>query len=292
MSVFTTADGATIAYDVAGSGPGLLLIHAGIADRSMWTAQLEAFAPTHTVVALDLRGFGGSDPASAPVPPHADALALLDHLAIERAVVVAVSMGTKIALDIALTAPERVTSLVLCSSSAAIDEPSDTLRAMWSACDEAEEAGDIERCVEIELAAWVDGVGRPAGTLDAEVREKARQMIRGTWDRAIADGPPAEPAEADPPQHKRFQEVTAPTLIIVGDLDQPDILASCRRLAEALSNARLEVLPNVAHLPPMEAPETVNALLRDWIVEPTEGVMTAADASAGQTDATDDGPSA
>ena len=285
MSFFTTADGAAIAYDVAGSGPGLLLIHAGIADRSMWEGQLAAFSPTHTVVAFDLRGFGESAPASSPVPPHADALALLDHLGIQQAAVVGVSMGAKIALNIALTAPERITALVLCSSSAAIDEPSDTLRAMWSACDEAEAAGDIERCVEIELAAWVEGVGRPAGTLDPQVRQKARQMIRGTWDRAIADGPPAEPVEANSPQHERFHEVAAPTLIIVGDLDQPDIIASCQRLAESIPNARLEMMSNVAHLPPMEAPEIFNGLLRSWIGQAGGNTPSAEDPSPAADDA-------
>jgi pimeloyl-ACP methyl ester carboxylesterase len=77
------------------------------------------------------------------------------------------------------------------------------------------------------------------------------------------DAAPAEPLE--PPIRERLGEVHAPTLIIVGALDQPDMLAIGRHLAGAIPNGRLEVMSGVAHLPPMEAPEAFVALVSNFL---------------------------
>src|SRR5215210_3996077 len=104
-------DGAQIAYDVAGSGPPVLLLHAGIGDRRMWDAQVPAFAEHFTVIRFDARGFGETRKPNAPFAPYADAIALLDHLAISRAHFVGVSMGSQTAIEAAIAAPERVSAL-------------------------------------------------------------------------------------------------------------------------------------------------------------------------------------
>src|SRR6188472_3294905 len=73
-------NGAQIAYDVAGSGPPVLLLHAGIGDRRMWDSQVPAFAEHFTVIRFDARGFGETLKPDAPFSSYADAIALLDHL--------------------------------------------------------------------------------------------------------------------------------------------------------------------------------------------------------------------
>ena len=100
-------NGAQLAYDQAGGGPVLVLMHAGICDRRMWDAQVPAFARSHRVVRYDVRGFGASSLPPGVYAHQDDLRALLDALGIERATLVAVSMAGAIALKAALTYPER-----------------------------------------------------------------------------------------------------------------------------------------------------------------------------------------
>lgn len=241
----------------------LVLIHAGIADRTMWDAQVAAFALDRRVVRLDQRGFGESDAPPEPYAPSEDVRALMDHLAIDRAVVVGISMGGDAALDLALTHPDRIAGLVLCSTLAAKrEEPSPELVAIWETADAAYEAGDLDRAVEIETAGWVDGQNRPPGTLDPATRSAAATMIRKTWERAAAGDEPGERLPLDPPRQGRLGEVSAPTLIVRGDLDLPDVTASIDRLVAGIPGATFVLIPGSAHLPPLEQPAAFNAALR------------------------------
>src|SRR5262245_48295972 len=136
-------NGAQLAYDQAGEGPVLVLMHAGICDRRMWDDQLAAFAPDHRVVRYDARGFGASTLPPGAHAHHEDLRALLDALGIDRATLVAVSFAGEIALKMALTYPERVSGLVLSTTGAAASEPSAAVKQLWADADAAYEAGDI-----------------------------------------------------------------------------------------------------------------------------------------------------
>ena len=88
--------GGDLAYDVRGEGPALLLLHAFPLGLSMWEPQARAFAGEHQVVRFDARGFGGSPPGDGLLTMERiadDAVALLDHLDVSRAVVCGLSMG-------------------------------------------------------------------------------------------------------------------------------------------------------------------------------------------------------
>jgi len=110
---------ATIAYDVAGEGDPLLLIMGLAADRRMWMLQLPVLTPHFRCITFDNRGIGESTAPPGPFTMEqmaADALAVLDEAGIERAHVLAISMGGAIAQHLALKAPERIRSLVLAST--------------------------------------------------------------------------------------------------------------------------------------------------------------------------------
>ena len=101
-------------YEHTGDGQPVVLIQGANLPMEMWDAQVEYFAPQFHVVRYDVRGFGGSAPRDqVPYQSHSDLLALLDHLRIERAHLVGLSLGGRIAVDFALTYPNRVRSLVL-----------------------------------------------------------------------------------------------------------------------------------------------------------------------------------
>jgi pimeloyl-ACP methyl ester carboxylesterase len=112
-------------HDELGTGPAVMLLHAGICDRRMWNETLEALAAVgRRAIAVDLPGYGdaGLD-ASSPYAPWEDVLATLDNLGVEQAALVGVSAGGGIGLRLAAVAPGRVSALRLISARPASDAP-------------------------------------------------------------------------------------------------------------------------------------------------------------------------
>ncbi len=254
--------GARIAYELAGSGPPVLLLHAGIGDRRMWDAQIPAFAEHFTVVRFDARGFGQTRKPDAPFAPYADAIGLLDHLGISRAHFIGVSMGSQTAIEAAIAAPERVSALV--AVAARTGSPvSSALRAGWDRVNELYEAGDIPGAVEYELRMWVDGPDREPDVVDPEVRERVRDMNAALFARDDFDG---EEIPLDPSAAERLAEISAATLIVYGDKDVIDVREAAGPLAAAIPGARLAVIPDAAHLPQMERPEVFNKIVLGFLL--------------------------
>ncbi len=124
---YVEVNGARIAYDVAGSGHPVVLLHAGIGDRRMWDDQISAFSERFTVIRYDARGFGDTIKPPAPFSPHVDLISLLDDLGIAQAHLIGVSMGSHTAIDAAVAAPERVSALVAVGARTGVP-PTEVLR--------------------------------------------------------------------------------------------------------------------------------------------------------------------
>ncbi len=258
-------NGAQLAYDVAGEGPAVVLIHAGICDRRMWDQQFELFAQTHRVLRYDARGFGASNLPAGAYAHHEDLKALLDTLGIERATPIAVSMAGEIALKTALTYPDRIGGLILCTTGAAAGEASDAVKQLWADADAAYEAGDIAKAVEIESRGWVDGPHRSPSEVDPDVRARVDLMNTALWERIAREPDAGEEEDFAPPVKDRLADVRVPTLLITGDLDQSHILTSMDRLAAAIPGAESVTIRGTAHLPSMERPEEFNRAVMDFL---------------------------
>jgi pimeloyl-ACP methyl ester carboxylesterase len=113
-------DGVPIAYTVAGSGsPALVFIHGWMCNQSFWLPQVAEFAPTHTVVTIDLAGHGQSGTARESWPFMAfgsDVQAVVEHLGLEQMILVGHSMGAPVALEAARLMPDRVIGVVAADS--------------------------------------------------------------------------------------------------------------------------------------------------------------------------------
>lgn len=254
-------NGTRLAYEVRGAGHPLVLLHAGIADARMWDDQIDAFAERYLVVRYDARGFGRSDPAVGAHAPHADLAALLAALGVERAHLLGLSMGGAVALDAALAYPRLASALVLAAARPGGLPPSQSLRDAWTAVDVRVEAGDVPGAVELELRMWVDGPSRAPGDVAPAVRERVREM-----NAALFAGPDeGDPAPLDPPAVGRLAEVSVPTLVLVGDRDQPDVLAAADVLAAGIPGARSVTISDTAHVPNMERPAEFNRLVLDFL---------------------------
>lgn len=265
---FADVNGAQLYYEEAGDGHALVLIHAGICDSRMWDDQWDEFAERYRVVRFDLRGCGRSAQPPEEFSLRDDLLELLRLLGIERAYLLGVSMGGGLAVDFTLEHPGIVGALVLVAAGVSGRRPSAQLIEQWKGVDAAFQSGGIPLANEQELRMWVDGPEREPDEVDPIVRGRVGEMNANNF-AMQSDAARARPLE--PPALDRLHEIRVPTLVIAGDLDQPDVLDSCQLLAENIAGARQVVMPGTAHVPSMERPEEFNGLVLNFLASVDAG---------------------
>jgi pimeloyl-ACP methyl ester carboxylesterase len=233
----------------------MVLIHAGVADRTMWSEHLEPLATAgFRVIALDLPGFGDAPPPMDEDAPWSDVLETMDAVGIERAALVGCSFGGAVALRVAAVAPDRVTALALISAPPPdLEEPSPELAAAWEAETSALERGDIEAAVRAVVKAWTLPGAPP------ELTERVADMQR----RALVAqaNAPELPEAPDPLDQTGLTEIAMPALLAVGERDVPDFREGARRMADQLPGASYVEVPGAGHLAPLETPEAFRELL-------------------------------
>ena len=258
-----------IAFERAGPRAGLpvVFIHAGLADRRMWNPQWLALIVEHDAVRLDLRGFGEStERALGALSPVDDVIDTLAALGVERCHLVGASFGAGVAVEVALTRPELVDSLLLSAPGGSlIAETTPQLREFIDAERSAMTRDDLDGAVESNLTWWVDGPDRDADDVDPAVRDLVRQMQRRAFE-LTADWDDIEEKELDPPALERLTDLQVPTVVLVGGLDLDAILDTARRVTDQIPGARRVDWPDVAHLPSMERPDDFLTLLCNWLV--------------------------
>lgn len=258
-------NGVDVAYDAEGHGPPLLLLHAGIADRTMWDDVMPMLAERFRVIRCDLRGYGGTPLPDGPFAYAADAADLLASLDVERASVVGVSMGGHVALDLALAHPALIDRLVLVGAGIDGWEHEPGLLDAWAEEEQAFERGDLDEVAWMNVRTWLDGPSRGEADVPKTLRRRVFEMQRAALDH---ENPAATGGWLTPSRRERLGDVTARTLVLVGALDQRDFRRIARFLAERIPGARFEELPGVAHLPPMERPEAFARTVLGFLEEP------------------------
>jgi pimeloyl-ACP methyl ester carboxylesterase len=262
---FADINGARLYYEVVGAGHPLLLLHAGVADSRMWDDQWQPFARRYRAIRYDLPGFGQSQLPGQPYALHDAVAELLGFLGVERAHVVGVSFGGRIALDFALAHPEMLSALVLVCPDVGGAQPSDALRRFGEEEEALLERGDLAAATELNLRMWVDGPQRTSDQVDPSVRERVREMQHHAFAIPMTEG--FELLRLEPPAIERLAEVRAPTLIVIGNLDQPEKLALADRLVDEIPGARKVVIPGAAHMVSMERPAEFNQVVLDFLAE-------------------------
>jgi 3-oxoadipate enol-lactonase len=248
-------------HDELGEGPVVLLLHAGIADRRMWDEHLEPLAAAgYRAIAVDLPGFGEAPAGAGPVAHWEDVVGTMDALGIERAALVGNSFGGAVALRVAALHPERVSSLLLFSTSSVPEsDPSPELLAAWEAEEGAVAAGDFERAVEAVVSAWV----RPDAPEEVRIRIAAMQRRNyelHASERELEQAP--DPLEEDP---GLVEAIDCPVLLAAGEEDMADFKDALPELAAKLPRAETAVIVDCGHLAPLEAPEEFRRLVTEHL---------------------------
>lgn len=263
LSGMAEINGAQLYYEVKGTGYPLLLVHAGVADSRMWEAQFDAFSKEYRVIRFDLRGFGRSNMPSGSFSNHEDVRDLLDFLEIETVYLLGISFGGMIALDFTLAYPGYVKALVLGAPSVSGASPSERIRQFWKAEDAALEMGDLEGATELNVKLWVNGPHRETDQVNAEVRELVREMQLNIFSKEIPED--VEEIDLDPPAIERLEKIEVPVQVLVGELDLKEKLELADRLVKEMPDCKKVVIPDVAHMLNMEAPEKFNRSVLDFL---------------------------
>ena len=247
-----------LAADDVGDGPTVVLVHGHPFDRSMWRGQLRALGGEFRVVAPDLRGYGLS-PALGDVARMSelagDVWGLLADLGVEDFALVGLSMGGLVAMELAIADPRRVWALGLVATT-------------------AEPVTEDERRERLTLAAQVQSRG-----MDPLVQSMAPKLFGRDPDPHVVDSVRVMMARNNPqgaaaalrgraerPDYRDgLRELRMPSWVCVGTRDAWSTAAVTRELVGCLHEPRTLTLPDVGHLPNLEAPARFDRELSDFL---------------------------
>jgi 3-oxoadipate enol-lactonase len=249
----------------AGTGAPLVLLHGLGGDAGFWAAEIDAWAPRHRLIAIDIRG-SGATPASTAQPSMADladdVAAVLDDAGLVSADVLGFSMGGNVAQALALRHPQRVRRLVLASTFARMNAQARLfLDAVLTGY---ERSGDAKQMFRL-IYPWLFSIGFLTDPANDEFRQ------------AGEDAPEDQTLEAWRALYlaqRRFDarpdiaRIAAPTLVIGGAEDRLVAPADLQLLTDRISGAKLELLPNAGHLVNIEAPREFRGLVEQFLGVP------------------------
>lgn len=258
-SGYADVNGTKLYYEIAGSGTPLILVHGMSVDTRMWDSQFGVLAENYRVIRYDARGHGKSVPTSTDPYSHSqDLKGLMDALGIERAHLVGLSMGGSTVIDFTIDNPGRAISLVPVDSPLpGMDPVTDVFERIGKVIGTANESG-----IATALDMWcADEIFTPAvnNPTSSRVIEIVREYSGWNWTSG------ATVIDRNRPAIQLLDTISAPTLVIVGELDLLDLHAGADVMEANIAGARKVVMPGVGHISNMEDPDSFNALLTEFL---------------------------
>ncbi len=273
--------GRRLAFDNAGSGPAVVLLHGYPFDRSMWLEQI-AFLSAHgyRVVAPDLRGFGKTsdklqsvdDAKGGETKRQAEAgrrittmadmardvATLMDKLKIDQAAICGLSMGGYVAFEFVHLFPTRARALVLAGTRAPADnEQEKQTREEQAQRMLAEGMNGIAEATLPKLLAPRTLAEKP------EVVAQMREMILGANPEGAAA---AQRGMAARPDHSlNLPSINVPALVIVGRQDPIRPVTDAEFMHDRIRESRLQIIEDSAHMTNMEQPEVFNQAMLSFL---------------------------
>jgi 3-oxoadipate enol-lactonase len=265
-SGYAEVNGARLYYEIEGEGQPLVLIHSALMNSKMWDDQVAAFSPHYRVIRFDMRGFGKSSWPDTDALYHDDIALLLKSLGVQKAAILGLSLGAEIALDFTLKYPQMVSALILASSGLDGFDYPETVMRRWNAFIEPVKRRDFPAAIDRYMADWVDG---PTKSASLAVRQKVRAIMdEYTFAHYLPREKSSKAAEdmvSDIPQMDRLEEIKVPTLIIVGDRDQPDIVEIGEVLEDSIEGAKRVEIEHAGHMVNFERPREFNQAVLDFL---------------------------
>jgi 3-oxoadipate enol-lactonase len=261
---YTTTQGTTLAYEVQGQGEPVLLLHPGFVARAFSPVYADPELENYRLIHYDRPGYGSSSPVSDPIPFEKQAeyaAAILDAVDVPKAHVVGHSLGALVALQMAVSMPERVHSLALLEPPLVFAMRENDMQSMMAVMGQAFTqfgSGNLPGAVD----AWLDGAFGPGWQTVVE------QSIPGALAQTYKDGTAAFVAEAPALQTwdfglEQIKQITQPVLAAFHmDEHLPGVFQDPAELiSRVLPQTELVVIPNATHLLQIQNPRSVATAL-------------------------------
>jgi pimeloyl-ACP methyl ester carboxylesterase len=254
--------GLRMAYDDFGSGFPILFVHGHPFNRSMWSPQVQSLRWRSRTIAPDLRGYGESERGSDSVFTQenfaCDLARLLDHLSIDRACVIGLSMGGQIAMEFARAFPQRTAALILAATFAQGETPAGVT--------ERNRAADrmlVEGIVPIGSEMLCKLISPATLKNQPLVASKVFQMICQTNPVGAAAAVRGRALRRD--YRPSLAEFIGPSMIVLGADDAYTSLPDGHALQSLMSNCRLEIFEGIGHMPNLEDEDRFNQCLHSFL---------------------------
>jgi 3-oxoadipate enol-lactonase len=257
--VLPVAGGGEIYYEVAGSGPAVVLVHGGFGDSRMWNAQFNELARDFRVVRYDHRGFGRSTPPDSAYSPVRDLVTLLDHLDIDRAHLIGNSVGGGFVLDFALLQPQRTNKVVVVASGAnGFPYTREDFASVVAVFNVAQSEG-----ADRAAAMWMEHPMIALSSKNPRTQTLVGQMVRDNKNIFALKAWPEE--SMTPPAYQRLNELRAPVLFVIGDQDTRPVRVGADSSAARIAGAQVWRVTNADHLPHMLHPAEFNRRVTEFL---------------------------
>lgn len=269
MPYATTADNVKLYYEEIGKGTPILFVHEFAADYRGWEPQMREFGKRHRCITYSARGYTPSDiPSDANSYSYLhvmrDCVAVLDHLKIDKAHLIGLSMGGYTALQVAINQPARVRSLVLAGTGSGFerDYVAEHYKSSRAVADlfESEGAARVAEVYGCGPSRVPFEIKDPRGFAEF-LRQFAEHDARGSANtsRGFQGSRPSLLDFED-----AIRKLTIPALIVVGDEDERCIESSLF-LKSAIAASGLVMFPKTGHVVNLEEPDLFNAVVGDFL---------------------------
>lgn len=252
---------AEIRFDIAGSGPPVILLHPFPVCREFWIPVAEFLSSRYLLIMPDLRGHGDSGLGEGPatMAKHAgDVARVMTAAGVDRAPIIAVSIGGYITFEFWRQFRERVSALVLCNTKAGTDSI-EARRGRLQAADDV-----LQKGTEVFFQGLLEKLlGEPTRRSRPDLVDGALRMMRkmspedvAAVQRGMADRPDSIPTA---------QTIDVPTLIITGDQDALTGIAEAEAMKQSIRGSEMKVVAKAGHYSPWEQSQEVGRLMRTFL---------------------------
>jgi pimeloyl-ACP methyl ester carboxylesterase len=266
-SSYLKVDNDKIFYETAGKGTAIIFIHDGLVHSQIWDSQFSFFARDHMVIRYDRRGYGKSSTATGNFSNMDDLRVLFNHLKIEKACLMALSSGGRLAIDFTLQYPEKVSSLVLVG--AVVGGFSYTQHFFTRGGHLPSGLKNMDQRVAyyiFEDPYEIYGKNKEAKQkVDQFLKKYPRKRLHSPANKKQSknrDGINRVPTK---PAYERLSEIKIPALILVGEFDIPDVHAHAGVINAGIKNSKRVIIGNSGHLIPLEQPKIFNNEIKKFL---------------------------
>ena len=252
---YVLVDGGKLFYELAGSGKNIVLLHDGMVNREIWDEQFPLLAKTFRVVRYDRRGYGKSSDPQVKYSHIADLNQLFTNLKIDKAIIIGMSSGGRLAIDFTLTYPEKVTGLVLVGavvSGFGYTSHMDTRGGHFNP-QKYSDPVKVNEYFIMDDPYEIYSENRAA-------KEKVMKLIPNLARQNVVPTQPAGKVAV-----RSLSEIKVPALILAGEYDIPDVHAHAGVINAGIANSKREIIPRSGHLIPIEQPALFNEAVMNFL---------------------------